>query len=94
MIRRRTLANASTRLALIAVAAVASVGAHAQDCESLSGPARTDCFIVRARISGQQSGIAAGAAKKRADEAYLRAATGTGVAPKPHRAKARKVPPP
>jgi hypothetical protein len=85
----------TVRLALLAaVVAAAAAGARAQDCEAMSGPARTDCYITRARISGQQSGIAAGAAKTRAGEAYLRAATGTSVAPKPHRAKPRKSPPP
>ena len=83
------------RLALLAaVLAAVAPDAQAQDCEALSGPARTDCYIGRARISGQQSGIAATAAKKRADEEYLRAVTGTGVAPRPHRAKPRKPPPP
>jgi hypothetical protein len=70
------------------VAAVIAAGsASAQDCESMTGPARTDCFIGRARILGQQSGIAAGAARKQADEANLRADTGTSVAPKPRRTK-------
>ena len=83
------------RLALLAaVLAAVAPDAQAQDCEALSGPARTDCYIGRARISGQQSGIAATAAKKRADEEYLRAVTGTGVVPKPHRAKPRKAPSP
>ena len=68
---------------------IAAGNAWAQDCESMSGPARTDCFIGRARILGQKSGIAAGTARVRADEAYLRAATGTSVAPKPRHAKPR-----
>jgi hypothetical protein len=82
------------RLALVAVVIAAAGDARAQDCAALSGPARTDCYIARARVAGQQSGIAAGAAKTRADEAYLRAATGVSVAPRPHRAKARKAAPP
>jgi hypothetical protein len=80
-------------LALICCASIAVVcvdaakEARAQDCESMSGPARTDCFIGRSRIYGQQSGIAASAARVRTGEAYLRAVTGGGVAPKPHKVK-------
>jgi hypothetical protein len=57
--------------------------ARAQSCETMSGPARTDCFIARARILGQRSDIAAGTARKRSDEAFLRAATGTPPRAKP-----------
>ena len=70
----------------VVVVIIAAGDAWAQDCESMMGAARTDCFIGRARILGQQSGIAAGAARKRSDEENLRAATGTSVAPKTHRA--------
>jgi hypothetical protein len=73
---------------LVAVVMLAMVGdTRAQNCESLSGPARTDCFIARAHIFGQQSEIAAGKARKRADDESLRAATGTGSASPPHRPK-------
>ena len=76
------------RLRLICVASVTVIGlatvgdALAQNCESMSGPRRTDCFIGRARILGLQSDIAAGTARLRADEARLRAATGTSVQPR------------
>jgi hypothetical protein len=64
--------------ASVAVISLATVGdALAQNCESMSGPRRTDCFIGRARILGLESDIAAGTARLRADEARLRAATGT-----------------
>jgi len=84
------------RLAFVAIITFAAAGAaRARDCESMSGPVRTDCFIGRARIQGQQSEIAAGTARRRADAAYLRAVTGTSVAPKPRHAKPRhRVPPP
>ncbi len=78
-------------LALICCASIAVMcvdaakESRAQDCESMSGPARTDCFIGRSRIYGQQSGIAASAARVRTGEAYLRAVT--GGAPKPHKVK-------
>jgi hypothetical protein len=86
MSRWGSLATAMARMtAIVAVAAAAD--AWAQTCESMTGRARTDCFIGRARISGQTSGIAAGAARQRTDEEYLRAATGTSVAPKPPHAK-------
>lgn len=70
-----------------AAAACGATRARAQNCEALSGPARTDCFIGQARISGQQSGIAAGAARVRASEERLRAVTGGVYVPKSHRAK-------
>jgi hypothetical protein len=79
----------SLAIGLTFVAIVGAGHAWAQDCESMTGPARTDCFIGRARILGQQSGIAAGVARKQADEENLRAATGMSVAPKPHRTKPR-----
>src|SRR5215471_11257402 len=89
-------AAAPRRLASAAVVMLALAGdAPAQDCESLSGSARTDCFIARARIHGEQSAIAGGAARQHAGEAFLRAATGTSVAPTPHRTKPRhKAAPP
>jgi hypothetical protein len=70
----------------IAVAClVAPREARAQDCESMSGPARTDCMIGRSRIYGQQSGIAASSARVRTGEEYLRAVTGGTYQPKPHK---------
>jgi len=69
---------------VIAVAVIVAAGdAWAQDCESMTGPARTDCYIGQARIQGQRSGIAAGVARQRADEERLRAVTGTSRAAKP-----------
>ena len=59
--------------------------ARAQDCEAMSGPARTDCFIGRSRIYGQQSGIAASSARVRTGEEYLRAVTGGTYQPKPRK---------
>jgi len=82
----RSLAVALARAGVVIV--IISAGdARAQDCAALTGPARTDCFIVRARILGHQSTIAAGAARRSADAAFLRAATGTSPAPKPRRAR-------
>lgn len=88
--------SALIRLAFVAAVTAAAAGdAQAQECESLSGPARTDCFTARVRILGQRSDIAASAARKRSDEAFLRAATGTNVPPTPRRAKPKhKAPPP
>ena len=72
----------------VAVVMLAMTGdTRAQNCESLSGPARTDCFIARTRMFGQQSDVGASAARQRADEASLRAATGMGSASPLHRAK-------
>jgi hypothetical protein len=84
-------------IALLCVSAVVAAvvdDARAQNCESMAGPARTDCFIGRARILGHQSQIARGAARVRTDEEFLRAVTGGSVAPKLHRAKSKyRVPP-
>jgi hypothetical protein len=57
-------------------------GAWAQDCEKMSGPARTDCFIGRARIRAEQSDIAAGAARLRSSQERLRAVTGGSFEPR------------
>ena len=73
--------------ASVAVVGLAQGGALAQNCESMSGPARTDCFIGRARILGLQSDVAAGKARLRDDEERLRAATGTNVQPRPRTVK-------
>src|SRR5262249_32304269 len=86
MKRRGSLVFALTCV-VVGLAITAATEARAQDCESMSGPARTDCFIGRARILGNRSGIAAGAARQRADEERLRAVTGTSGVRKPHRAK-------
>ena len=49
----------------------------AQNCEALpAGPARTDCYIVRARIYGEKANIATSTARLAADAARLRAVTG------------------
>jgi hypothetical protein len=78
------------------LASVALVGlamaedARAQDCERVSGPARTDCFIGRARIGGQQSDIAVSAARLRTSAERLRAVTGGSFEPKRHRAKSKR----
>jgi hypothetical protein len=63
--------------------------ARAQDCESLSGPARTDCYIGRNRIFGEQSGIAASSSRLRTSAERLRAVTGGSydpTRPKVHKA--------
>jgi len=89
--RRDLLARALRPLAVAAVImlAAAEADARARNCESMSGPARTDCFIARAHILGQRSGIAAGAARQLADDELLRAATGTSLGAKRHRAKSK-----
>jgi len=50
--------------------------AMAQSCDSLAGPARTDCYIALSRINGAESEIAAGTARLAKDRAKLRRATG------------------
>jgi hypothetical protein len=75
-------------ICFVAAAALAAAGrARAQDCESMSGPMRTDCFIGRSRISGQQSEIAGSAARLRTSQERLRAVTGGSYVPKPRKAK-------
>ena len=71
---------------IIGLALVADAWAQ---CEYLTGPSRTDCFIGRARILGRQSDIAAEAARLRADQEFLRAATGTSVQPKPQTSRSK-----
>jgi hypothetical protein len=55
--------------------------ARGQDCASLSGPARTDCYIGRSRILGEQSDIAANSARLRTSAERLRAVTGGSYDP-------------
>jgi len=79
-----------TALICLAAGAVtfgATSGALAQACESMSGSARTDCFIGRARISGQKSEIAGSAARVRNSQERLRAVTGGVYAPNPRKTK-------
>jgi hypothetical protein len=76
-------------LVAAAVTLAAAGGAWAQDCESMSGPSRTDCFTGRARISGEKAAIAGTAALIRIDQERLRAVTGGTFTAKPHRTKSR-----
>jgi hypothetical protein len=80
----------SVSVAVVGLAVAAN--AWAQHCESMSGSSRTDCFIGRARILGQQSDIAAGTAQLRVDQEFLRTATGTSVQLKPQMAKSKHSP--
>jgi hypothetical protein len=76
--------------ATVTIVGLSTVGnAEAQDCEAMSGPTRTDCFIGRARILGLQSDIAAGKARLRADEERLRAATGASIQPRSRVARSK-----
>jgi hypothetical protein len=83
-------------LAGIATVAAIAIGspefARAQgDCEAIpAGPARTDCFMVRARIQGQKSGIAATKARQSTDAAVLGVTTGTPVETKPRSVKRKR----
>ena len=70
--------------------------ARGQDCASLSGSARTDCYIGRSRILGEQSDIAASSARLRTSAERLRAVTGGSYDPmqpkvhKAHRARSKR----
>jgi hypothetical protein len=81
----------SIYLAAFAVIGLAVAGeTRAQNCERLSGAARTDCFIGRARIGRAQSDIAAGEARVRTSAERLRAVTGGSFEPRLSRAKAKQ----
>ena len=81
----------SARLAGVAVLAIvvgASGAATAQvNCDTMTGPARSDCYIGVARINGQKSEIAAGVARQRTDAAILHRITRK----RPNTIPARKV---
>ena len=69
---------ASRRAALVAgaVALAGVVGATGfaaaqPNCDTMVGPARSDCHIGAARINGQKSAIAASTARQRSDAARL-----------------------
>jgi hypothetical protein len=79
-----------------AVAALVPVHeARGQDCAGLSGSARTDCYLTRSRILGEQSDIAASSARLRTSAERLRAVTGGSYDPmrpkahKAHRARSK-----
>jgi hypothetical protein len=77
-------------LASVAVIGLAVAGeARAQNCAKMSGPARTDCFIGRARIGGAQSDIAAGEARVRTSAERLRAVTGGSFEPRRLKVKSK-----
>ena len=85
-------------LTLVGIATVATIAmgfpefARAQgDCETMPvGPARTDCFMVRARIQGQKSDIAATKARQSTDAAILGVTTGTTPKPKARKGKPKR----
>ena len=55
--------------------------ARGQDCATMSGPARTDCYTGRSRILNEQSDIAASSARLRTSAERLRAVTGGSYDP-------------
>jgi hypothetical protein len=79
--------------ALVAVTMAVPGDAGAQNnCEAMpAGPARTDCFIGRARIQGAKSDIATTKARHSTDAAVLGVTTGTSPKPKA-RAKTKRKP--
>jgi hypothetical protein len=83
-----TLAVATAAAVVISVPDVARAQG---DCETMPvGPARTDCFMVRARIQGQKSDIAATKARQSTDAAVLGVTTGTSPKPKPRKGKPKR----
>jgi hypothetical protein len=73
------LRHATLLLGLALAGLVAPRVATAQGaCEAMpSGPARTDCFVGRARIANQKSNLAQDKARLQGSAARQRAATGT-----------------
>jgi hypothetical protein len=69
------LSQLLTIVALATLATPATLSAQGA-CEAMAqGPARTDCFIGRARIANQRSNLASDKARTAGDAAKLRAAT-------------------
>jgi hypothetical protein len=67
-----------------ATAALPPVAVAQGDCEAMpKGPKRTDCFILRARVQGLKSDIAAGTARQKKGAAKLESQTGSASDPKP-----------
>jgi hypothetical protein len=78
---RCSLAKLILPICLGSVAAVPVHEARGQDCAGLSGSARTDCYLTRSRILGEQSDIAASSARLRTSAERLRAVTGGSYDP-------------
>ena len=74
---------------VVAAAAVTAAprGAHAQSCEAMSGPERTECFIARSRLAGAKANTAVAASRQMGDAAILARKTGTSAIPKTRRIK-------
>jgi hypothetical protein len=69
----------ATFLVILAVAAITTPAAISAQgaCEAMPrGPARTDCFIARARIANEKANLAYDKARALSDAARLRATTG------------------
>ena len=83
----RRLVPTIIALLISVVAGALSVSAR-QDCAAMpTGPARTDCYLVQARIARENANIAGTTARVNADAARLRAVT--NHQPKPRRTKHR-----
>jgi hypothetical protein len=75
----RRLSALLLMVASIALGSPALVSAQGA-CEAMPrGPARTNCFIARARIANQKANLAYDKARAHADAARLRAVTGATV---------------
>src|SRR5215472_3380757 len=62
---------------LLALLVTSQTVAAQGNCEAMTrGPARTDCFIARARIASQKADLAYDKARVQEDTARLQAATG------------------
>jgi hypothetical protein len=69
-------------LTVAATAALPPVTVAQGECEAMpAGPKRTDCFILRARVQGLKSDIAAGTARQKKGAAKLESQTGSASDP-------------
>ncbi len=65
---------------LVALSSDLSMADH--DCEAMpAGPARTDCFIMRARVHGLRANIAADKARRESNAAKLETHKGEAASP-------------
>jgi hypothetical protein len=67
----RSNALVAGAIALAGVAGATRFASAQVNCDTMVGPARSDCYIGTARINREKSAIAAGVARQRIDGANL-----------------------
>jgi hypothetical protein len=71
----RSTALVAGAIVLAGVAGATRFASAQVNCDTMVGPARSDCYIGAARINREKSAIAAGVARQQTDDANLHRVT-------------------